>query len=169
MTTTKKPLGEVAAMGVLEEALEPLSPDERGRVLRWASERFDAGLTGSHGVRQEGRKPEVDGDNEPQELGELYAQADPTTEPERALVVAYFVQEVEGKGEFDSQTVNTQLKHLGHAVSNITRTMDDLKSRRPQLVIQIEKAGKSKQARKRFKVTAAGKTEVKRMLARKTE
>jgi DNA-binding PadR family transcriptional regulator len=52
-------------------------------------------------------------------------------------------------------------------VSNITRARDGLKARQPQLVIQVQKSGKSKQARKRYKVTSAGKTEVRRMLSGK--
>lgn len=161
--------GEVAAMGMVEQALEPLEPDARARVLRWAAERYGAALappssrnlTASHarGMGQAG----TPGDT-PQDAGEFYAEANPQTEPERALVVAYWVQEVRGDAEFEAQTVNTQLKHLGHGVSNITRALDDLKARRPQLVIQIQKSGKSKQARKRYKVTSAGKAEVQRML-----
>ena len=167
MTQAKKPLGEVAAIGIVEGALEPLDPDARSRVLRWAAERFGAtlpvGATRQGGGKQQ--QPATANIDEPGDLGELYAQAGPTTETERALVVAYWVQAADSKGEFDSQTVNDHLKNLGHAVSNITRTFEDLKKRKPQLVIQIEKAGKSKQARKRFKLTAAGKEQVKRMLA----
>jgi hypothetical protein len=172
MTESKKPHGEVAAMGIVEGALQPLDPDERGRILRWAAERFGATLpalgTNRQGAGKEQHHVPSDAD-EPQDLGELYARASPKTEPERALIVAYWVQGTDAKGEFDSQTVNNHLKNLGHAVSNITRTLDDLKKRKPQLVIQIEKAGKAKQARKRFKLTVAGKAEVKRMLAGKTE
>jgi hypothetical protein len=165
--------GEVTAMGMVEGALAPLAPEECGRVIRWAAERFGVSLPskpsiGSPGARKNVEDAVTDGD-EPEDAGEFYAQASAETEPQRALVIAYWVQEVQGKGEFDSQTVNTQLKHLGHGVSNITRALDELKKQKPQLVIQIEKAGKSKQARKRYKVTTAGKNEVKRMLAGKAE
>jgi hypothetical protein len=171
MTKEKSVQGEVGAMAVVENALEPLGPDERGRVLRWAAERFGILLRqdtksfdGKVDLRNRGGSLE-----NPTDVGEFYAQAAPTTEPERALVVSYWVQEVQGAGEFDSQTVNTQLKHLGHGVSNITRALDDLKNQKPQLVIQIQKSGKAKQARKRYKVTAAGRTEVQRMLTGKSE
>ena len=40
MAKTKAVHGEVEAMGMVEKALESLGPDERGRVIRWASERF---------------------------------------------------------------------------------------------------------------------------------
>lgn len=163
---------EVDAMRQVSAALEPLAPDQQGRVLRWAAERFALPLApagdGRQGTHQE-RTVNGGGGEQPQDPGEFYAQATPESEPERALVIAYWVQEVRGDGEFDAQSVNTQLKHLGHGVSNITRALDELKARRPQLVIQVQKSGKSKQARKRYKVTSAGKTEVKRMLAGKSK
>jgi hypothetical protein len=168
MAKAKAKHDEVDAMRQMAAALEPLASDERGRVLRWAAERFALPLAvpadRRHGGRQE-QSAQGAPREEPQDAGEFYASAAPESEPERALVVAYWVQEVRGDGEFEAQAVNTQLKHLGHGVSNITRALDDLKARKPQLVIQIQKSGKSKQARKRYKVTAAGKTEVRRMLS----
>jgi hypothetical protein len=171
MAKAKSAHGEVDAMRMVEDALEPLETDARGRVLRWAFERFGAPMPSSFGrggatsaSRTTPPAPAGGSSDAPQDAGEFYAQADPQTEPERALVVAYWVQEIRGDGEFEAQTVNTQLKHLGHGVSNITRALDDLKARKPQLVIQIQKSGKSRQARKRYKVTSAGKAEVQRML-----
>jgi hypothetical protein len=159
--------GEVDAMRMLEGALEPLESDARGRVLRWAHERFGASMptppVSGRPQASAATSPSTMGET-PQDAGEFYAQADPQTEPERALVVAYWVQEIRAEGQFEAQAVNTQLKQLGHGVSNITRALDNLKDRKPQLVIQIQKSGKAKQARKRYKVTAAGKAEVKRML-----
>jgi len=167
-----KGLGEVGAMGAVEMALEPLSPEEQGRVLRWAAERFGITLPGAAATRQDGkvvRKEHSASEPDPTDVGTFYSQAAPETQTQRALVVAYWVQEVDGKGEFDSQTVNTHLKNLGHGVSNITRAFDELKKQKPQPIIQTEKAGKSKQARKRYRVTAVGKAEVKRMLAGMSE
>lgn len=172
MPKAKSKHDEVDAMRQVSAALEPLAPDQQGRVLRWAAERFALPLPpagdGRQGSRQE-RTVIGGGGEQPQDPGEFYAKAAPESEPERALVIAYWVQEVRGDGEFEAQTVNTQLKHLGHRVSNITRALDNLKARKPQLVIQVQKSGTSKQARKRYKVTSAGKTEVSRMLAGKSE
>jgi hypothetical protein len=163
---------EVDAMRDVTAALEPLGSDEQGRVLRWAAERFSVALSQSGGGRSARREdPARRGSaaEEPEDAGEFYSQTDPEKEPERALVMAYWVQEVRGDGEFDAHTVNTQLKHLGHGVSNITRALDDLKARKPQLVIQVQKSGKSQQARKRYKVTSAGKAEVQRMLTAQSD
>ena len=161
-------------MGAVEEALEPLGPNERGRILRWAFERFEvvAPAAAQGGLRREGmqtRTQETAGSEMPQEVDEFYAQANPDTESKRALVVGYWAQEVNDEGSFDAQTVNSKLKHLGRGVSNITRALDELINQKPQLVIQIQKSGKSKQARKRYKVTSAGKAEVQRMLAGTSE
>lgn len=156
-------------MRAVAEALEPLAPDERGRVLRWAAERFGVPLPPAAGRRPANGREQMQPGEVPEDAGEFYAKAAPQSEPERALIVAYWVQEVRGDGEFEAQAVNTQLKHLGHGVSNITRALDELKGRKPQLVIQTQKSGKSKQARKRYKVTAPGKTEVQRMLSGKQE
>lgn len=159
-------------MAAVEAALEPLEPAERGRVLRWAGERFNTPFDkrdnkGAGKVKSKDDNGSADAITEG--IGEFYAEASPNTESERTLVVAYWVQERQDSGDFDSQAVNTELKHLGHGVSNITRAIDVLKKHKPQFVIQIQKSGKAKQARKRYKVTAAGKDEVKRILRREPE
>jgi hypothetical protein len=59
--------------------------------------------------------------------------------------------------DFEAQRVNTLLKHLGLGVGNITRSLESLKSRKPQHVVQLRKSGTARQARKRYKVTAAGR------------
>lgn len=172
MPKTKTVDDEVDAMRQMSEALDPLTPEERGRVLRWAFERFGVPVPTGVGAARDGRKETERRDaseNEPEDAGEFYARAAPTTEPERALVVAYWVQEIRGDGEFEAQPVNTQLKHMGHGVSNITRALDELKAQKPQLVIQIQKSGKSRQARKRYRVTGAGKAKVKELLSRPSE
>jgi len=60
--------------------------------------------------------------------------------------------------------VSTELKNLGHGVANITRAFNDLKARRPALAIQVQKSGRAKQARKKYKITEAGLTKVRKML-----
>jgi hypothetical protein len=96
------------------------------------------------------------------DLAELFARTNPQTETERALVVGYWLQMSDGQSEFDSQRVNSELKHLGYPVSNITRAFDSLK---PTLVQQTKKTGTTKQARKRYRLTHAGQKRVEAMLA----
>jgi hypothetical protein len=97
-------------------------------------------------------------------LAELYHAADPKNEAEKGLVAGTWFQVVEGMDGLDSQTINSALKDLGYGVGNITRAFDVLISQRPALMIQLRKAGTTKQARKQFKVTDAGVKKVLQML-----
>lgn len=162
-------LDEVDAMRKVAEALEGLPPPELKRVLRWANDKyghspqtFDGG-----GKREVARS--VAGESEapvsPQDLGELFTAVAPQTEPDRALVVAYWMQEVRGDQDVDAQAVNKELKHLGEGVSNITKAFGRLIDQKPQLVIQTRKEGTTQQARKKYRVTAAGKREVLKRLS----
>ena len=73
------------------------------------------------------------------------------------------LQRVMEESEFDSQRVNSELKHLGYPVSNITRAFDRL---RPTFVQQTKKTGATRQARKRYRLTHEGRKRVEEMLAR---
>jgi hypothetical protein len=164
--TTKRKFDEVGAMSAIDQAMSDLTEPERVRVLRWAWDKFGDATssptprTNSGRSTESERKTSLGQADESEDVGDFYARAGASTEPERALVVAYWLQEIKGDDHFEAQSVNKELKHLGHGVSNITRALDDLKGRKPQLVIQTQKSGKSKQARKLYKVTAAGKQQV---------
>ena len=97
-------------------------------------------------------------------LGDFFDAADPQTEADRVLVVAYWIQVVEGAEAFESFPVNKQLKNLGHAVSNITRALDSLIDQTPRLILQTSKSGSAKQARKKYKVTREGTKRVQTMI-----
>ena len=144
--------------------------DARARVVRWAADRY--------GVTLAARKQKQDnvggggeaGDVTPDEfaeLSDLIAAAAPTNDEDRALVVGYWLQELQKNqvSDFPSQSVNTELKHLGHGVENITRVLENLKSTSPKQVIQTRKKGTSRQGRKRFKLTKVGKDRVKALIA----
>lgn len=79
-------------------------------------------------------------------------------------MVSYWFQFIKGDADIDSQSVNTELKHLGHGVGNITQAFAGLIARKPQLVIQTKKEGKTQQARKKYRVTQEGKKAVDAML-----
>jgi hypothetical protein len=97
-----------------------------------------------------------DGVDKGQTVAEYYDAANPKTDAEKTLVVAAWRQEVLGESSVESQSVNNELKHLGYGIGNVTRAFDVLKEQKPALVIQIQKSGTSKQARKKFKVTRVG-------------
>lgn len=168
------PMVELKALSAVAEALSGLDSEAIGRVIRWAAERFGVSGIGKLGAKQEkGSDPSFSGGNvESSEaprrfdhLADLFAATSPATDADRALVAGYWFQFVEEQGDFGAQTVNSALKNLGHGISNITSAFETLKAQKPQLVIQLKKSGTSKQARKTYKLTAAGKNAVESMIA----
>jgi hypothetical protein len=89
-------------------------------------------------------------------FAELYDAAQPSTESDKALVAGYWFQVCQGAVSFDGFSANRELKHLGHRLGNVTVAIDRLKSQRPALALQLRKDGKTKQARKTYKITDAG-------------
>lgn len=69
-----------------------------------------------------------------------------------------------GKLEFKRRRSTRALKHLGHPIRNITSVFDNLKARKPALVMQLKESGTSRQARKSYKLTVAGKQAVEMMV-----
>src|SRR5207244_4060863 len=70
-------------------------------------------------------------------VADLFERAMPEGEMAKALTVAYWLQTVQGAADWESFAVNSELKHLGHGVSNITKVLDRLTDKKPQLVIQV--------------------------------
>ena len=98
-------------------------------------------------------------------FAELYEAVGPSTNPERVLVAAYWVQEIQGDATFQSATLNKLLKDLGHGVSSINKVMSANIDQKPSLILQVRKSSSSNQARKTYKVTDAGKKWVKERLS----
>jgi hypothetical protein len=163
------PMAEINAMKAIAEALTGLDAEATARVLQWASGRFGVTLTSR--VKAADAKPksaDITNSSDTAQFGslaDLYSAAAPKADPDRALIAGYWYQFVQGEEDFGSQTLNSDLKHLGHGVSNITKALERLKSQTPALVMQVRKAGTSQQARKKYKLTAAGKKAVEALLA----
>ena len=149
---------EIAAMSELAKALQGLDTDAVRRVLDWSFNHFlgkTSPSTASLAVTGHAPTVEVTAptfDDFPTLLGSAKAE----TGLDRAILVAYYLQVVQGNGDFDAFSANRELKHAGHASGNITRDLDALQSRSPQLIIQTRKQGNSQQARKLYKLTSAG-------------
>lgn len=172
MPEDNDPFAEVDAMRKVAEALQPLGADAAARVLRWAQESYRSrGLAPLPLTVESDRTMPAAVSINPQfsDIAELFAAASPKHGPEKALVTAYWIQQVQGRQDFDAHTINTELKHLGHGVANITVTLGALISLRPQQVIQVRKAGTSNQSRKTYRLTREGIQKVERMLRRETE
>ena len=171
------PLAEVQAMGKLAEAVGGLDEDAQARVLRWAVDRYGVTVSGSRakssgsGGAAAGAESVDNGSNGNGgsvqrfgDLADLYAATSPEMDTDKALVAAYWFQFCEGKPEFGSQEINTALKNLGHPIKSITSAFDNLKARKPAPVMQLRKSGTTKQARKTYKLTVAGKQVVEMMI-----
>jgi hypothetical protein len=160
---------EIEAMSQIAKALEPLDADATRRVLKWAIERFQPRQTaatapGSEASPQAGAAATAATPRNYLSVHELFDKAAPETGLEKILVVAYWHQVVQGLADWDSQSINTDLKHLGHPSGNITRDLDTLISRSPRQVMQTRKQGTTKQARKLYTLTREGIKSVEALL-----
>lgn len=173
MSTTDT-IAELNSMTTVAQALEPLDDEARRRVMGWASARFLGGSVAPPPGVVEIRTAVnaiAAGDNGGKaisdfgDIADYYHACAPSSDAEKALVVSSWFQVGESLDGIDTQKVNSALKHLGYGIGNATRAFDQLTAQRPALVIQLRKAGTTKQARKTFRVTDAGLKRVNQMLA----
>lgn len=161
---------ELEAMQAVYSALSDLDDAARGRVLAWTASKFEIeapiAKAKAAGGGTDGAAEADDVPRQYATVSDLFDAAQPSDGPERALVVAYWYQEMEGREGWGGGDVNTTLKNLGHPLANVTKTLTSLRGRKPSLVMQVGKSGRSAQARKTYKLTAAGLREVRQMLGR---
>lgn len=158
---------EIKAIQALVAALKDLEPDVRARVLGWAAERYGVGIAPRRKTAaspEAAPTPSEEPDRQFGSFAELHDRANPKTEAMRALVGGYWFQAQQHQADFTGQQVNDELKQLGHPLSNVTVAFRQLQKRSPVLARQVQKSGKTKQARKRYKLTEAGITRVEAML-----
>lgn len=93
---------------------------------------------------------------DPVAFHQLVEKWTPDTQAEWALLASYYFQEVLGKGSLTAFEVNKELKQHGAVISNITVSLEENISQNPALMRQIGKAGKTKQAKKKYIVTTNG-------------
>ena len=153
---------EIEAMRTIQTALTKLDdPEARARLLRWALDRFGTPALQTPTRQDEAKQPE---ETDFSEVANLRHAADPKTDAESALVVGYWFQVIGGADGFTGQQVTTELKQLGHNLSNVTMAMSSLINRKPSLAMQTRKSGTTRQARKRYKLTVEGVRRVEEML-----
>lgn len=154
---------EVNAMQAVATALEALEQGAQARVLEWAAKRYGIALPKAPG--RIGEKSDDQSDREFDSFVDLFDKAGPKSDPERALVGGYWFQVGNATESFTGQQVNDALKDLGHGIGNITVAISSLQDRKPALVRQVSKSGRSKQARKTYKLTSNGIDVVERMIS----
>lgn len=156
---------EVEAISSVVQALADLPEDAQSRVLQWAAQRYNIAVsTKSRTPAVEAAGDSEDGPEGDEDAGssafphfaDLFDAVNPTTDTDRALTGAYWFQVVKASPSFQAQQVNNVLKDVGHGVENIARALAHLQERSPALVRQLSKSGRTKQARKTYKLTTAG-------------
>lgn len=165
---------EIEAMKKIAAALEPLDDAARLRALQWAASRYRAASRALElAAPAPGRVIEVVtgalGSAPYETFADLFEAARPSTERDKALVAAYWVQNCQGATNFVAQALNVELKDLGHGVGNITEALNQLRDEKPALVLQLKKGGTSKQARKTYKLTLEGTRRVQLMVRSEVE
>ena len=159
---------EIEVMNEICVALKTLDNQARQRVLNWIFKRFSSDLQ-IQTILESRKTTDKDSRSELeiasfQSVSDIFAKARPGKGVDRVLIVASYLQESKGGKELTAREISMQLNLLGHRVRNITATIGSLMHRKPQLMIQTRKEGKTKQAQKRYKVTAEGLAHAKRML-----
>ena len=163
---------ELEAMAKVLDALADLEAPARARVIKWINEKLNL-LPLIDAAKAEDERAAAPGRRSPgvvtaeagsfRDFADLFDAARPGTDVEKALVAGYWAQFGQGNADFASQSINDELKQLGHPVSNITRALSGLIDVRPALVQQLRKDGGTKQARKTYRLTNAGQRRVEQM------
>jgi hypothetical protein len=158
---------EMTAMQTAFEALSPLDREAQVRVLGYIQARLGVTTKAAQASPVADIEDDEDAQVQAAEKGqqaapkydsfaELFDATQPSSNAEKALVGGYWLQVCKGADSFDGQSVNTELKNLGHGLANITTAVDTLKNQKPALALQLKKSGSSQQARKTYKITMAG-------------
>jgi len=150
---------EPTAMLTIAKTLAALPTDDaRRRVIAWASDKFGL-LTAARpagALPPTGGAAVAGGSQSFETFADLFDALAPTSDKERALAAAYWRTHVEAQPTFQSQELNSMLKDLGHRVSNITDALSGSMEEKPALILQMKKAGSTRQARKTYKLSTAG-------------
>lgn len=169
---------EIEAMGQVAAAIDNLADDARGRVLRWAVDRYGAQVAMATPVRTSvGALDGVSDDKPPrnteardaseqsfEHFVDLFDAVDPKTDVDKALTGAYWLQVMSQQDSWQALRVNNLLKDMGHGIANVTSALRTAQDRKPALVRQVHKSGKSAQAWKTYKLTTSGVSHVRRRL-----
>jgi hypothetical protein len=147
---------ELSAMQSIATALGGLEEEQRVRVLAWVRAKFEPNRI----LTQNVETPQTTSKETHSSFAELFDAARPKLEKDKALVAAYWAQVITGQDSFTSQSINSDLKNLGHGVANITDALSGLIAEKPSLILQLRKSGTSRQARKTYKISESGKKKV---------
>jgi hypothetical protein len=171
---------EIEAMGNVVAALDRLGDDNdaRVRVLRWAADRYGVQIAPAEPLKpstvmldglaedKPARSADVHDAAEPTfgEFVDLFDAIDPRSDVDKALTAAYWLQVVSRQSSWQSLRVNNLLKDMGHGVGNVTSALRSAQERKPALVRQVHKSGRSAQSWKTYRLTTSGVSYMRRKL-----
>ena len=167
---------EIKAIQAVHKALEPLDHEARNRILNYIISllKIDARGVGNQGEASQAENAKNGSGNSAENFeeqnseftnfAELYAAASPGSNGEKALVTGYWPQVCEESDGFTGGGANKELTNLGHKLSNVTDAINNMKDRKPMLILQVKKSGSSKQARKTYRVSDEGVKRVREMI-----
>lgn len=163
---------ELKTMGIIYDSLKTLDAETQNRVINWVKSKLSLNqvATSQIAATQVSTFPTKALTVGPditafESAAELISLAPETRDIDKVLIVSAFIQEKFGKTELVGREIQAELHNLGFRVANITSTIGALSKRKPQLMIQVRKEGKSQQAQKKYRVTVAGLNTVKTILA----
>ncbi|MEO5950207.1 MAG: hypothetical protein ABIQ04_02045 [Candidatus Saccharimonadales bacterium] len=146
---------ELEAMSAVSTILEKLDEQTKSRVVNWVADKYSGASrpvahASGNGITDKNRETTFS------EFVDLYDHVDPSDQAEKALTGAYWFQVVKSEASWQAQGVNSILKDTGNGLTGISHVFERLQARKPALVRQIVKSGKTRQARKTYKLTSAG-------------
>jgi|HubBroStandDraft_1064217.scaffolds.fasta_scaffold97414_1 hypothetical protein len=159
----------------IDESVKGLDPTLKDRAVALLVEaEFGTGLIPrSHSISTSTTDSRGTGGNqdvsEASSFSSLVEKWTPSTQSEWALLAAYFVTKYQGESTVMGQSLNKILKHHGKGVANVTVAVARLADADPALMLQVKKAGTSRQARKSYKVTTLGMSFVEEKLKGSSE
>ena len=173
---------EIIALNTAYTALKELDAEAMARNLNWLATKLGISLSTkptsiAHLPLPTSASPAKnlldapDKPTEPSDFGSFATSAEflskihELSAEERVLAVAAYLQNKDPENELTGFSINKELKHIGHGVKNITRPVESLVKSTPQLMIQLRKSGKTRQAKKTYRVTEEGVKAVKLRLA----
>ena len=162
---------EIQAMIKCGEILTHLQDATRARVVSWLNERFSCPPDTTQPPKNAHTSPpepahQAPANDEPltEQFVAVFNRAAPETDSDKVVIAAWFVSEKQGEKEFTSYSIGQMLTAQGHHLSNVSQTVAQLVKKKPALLHQVRKSGKTKQARKLLSITEAGKDAATKML-----
>lgn len=160
---------ELGVMSVVYEELLKIDDEAKQRVLDWVAGKFSLrqsknAIGGKKILADESISIESFGS-----VADAFSAASPEIDRDKALIIAAFLQRNLGKDVITGYEINNELRQLGYGLNNVTDAINQMIDRKPKLMMQVKKEGKTKQARKKYKVTVEGFKAVQLMLTASQE